>query len=225
MEVASPLRFTHGTAGAKRGLCSTGLIETSGYGSYHGAAMDLSDDSMQRSFKRRRFAADTTMEENLTDKATPFPAFKTSSFHHSKSILSSSNGQSAKRCRTDAISPAVQQNNSNEVNLVLEAQASEIENLKTAKSNLEATLNQIKSEHERVVNENSILKRAVKIQQERQQHAARDLEEARHFKISAEDQIKRLEQMIISLRYHLQAQQPHPGNDFMGFPPQPPDVF
>ena len=86
-------------------------------------------------------------------------------------------------------------------------------------------MNNLKSEHDKVLSENKILKRAVTIQQERQNQAASEIDAARQFKFDAEDRIKKLEQIILSLRYHLQAQQSHPGNDFMGFPPRPPDVY
>ena len=86
-------------------------------------------------------------------------------------------------------------------------------------------MNNLKSEHDKVLSENKILKRAVTIQQERQNQAASEIDAARQFKFDAEDRIKKLEQIILSLRYHLQAQQSNPGNDFMGFPPRPPDVY
>ena len=86
-------------------------------------------------------------------------------------------------------------------------------------------MNNLKSEHDKVLSENKILKKAVTIQQERQNQAASEIEAARQFKFDAEARIKKLEQIILSLRYHLQAQQSNPGNDFMGFPPRPPDVY
>lgn len=127
-----------------------------------------------------------------------------------------------KRCRQDALSP-VQNNPSEGLERVVESQASEIEHLKNAKANLETSLESLKTEHDKTLNENRILKRAVTIQQERQTQAHNDLEAARQFKVGAEENIRRLEQMILNLRYHLQAQQPFNGNDFMG--PQPPDVY
>lgn len=77
-----------------------------------------------------------------------------------------------------------------------------------------------------MVNENRILKRAVTIQQERQNQAASELEAARQYKVVAEDRVKKMEQLILALRYHLQAQTNNTAtNDFMGMPPRPPDVF
>ena len=61
------------------------------------------------------------------------------------------------------------------------------------------------------------------IQQDRQHQVNADLEGARAFKDQAEDRIRRLEQMILTLQYQLQAQGNTAGNDFMGF--RPPDVY
>ena len=113
----------------------------------------------------------------------------------------------------------------NDPQKVIEEQAAEIDTLKSDKSNLETSLTALRSEHEKVVNENKILKKAVTIQQERQNQASSTIEAANRYKHETDDKIKKLEQIILSLRYHLQAQQTNPGNDFMGFPPRPPDVY
>ena len=120
-----------------------------------------------------------------------------------------------KRCRMEAPSPTQSQPDN--------SQANEIEYLKNAKASLETSLANLKTEHDKTLNENRILKRAVTIQQERQTHASNDLESARQYKVDAEENIRRLEQMVMSLRYHLQAQQPNVGNDFMS--QRPPDVY
>lgn len=122
-----------------------------------------------------------------------------------------------KRCRTEALQGDWQR--------VVSSQAAEIQTLKSDKANLETSMNNLKAENEKVLNENRILKRAVTIQQERQNQAASEIEAARQYKFDAGEQIKKLEQIILSLRYHLQAQQSNPGNDFLGFPPRPPDVY
>lgn len=124
-----------------------------------------------------------------------------------------------KRCRVEAFSP--HQDNQK----IIQGQAAEIECLKHQKASLETSLCSLKSEHDKVLNENKILKRAVTIQQERQNQAAGEIEAARQFKVEADDRIKKMEQIILSLRYHLQTQQSTPSNDFMGFPPRPPDVY
>ena len=116
-------------------------------------------------------------------------------------------------------------NSEEDLRQMVESQAKEIENLKRERASTQSSFHSLKQEQERVVNENRILKRAVTIQQERQNQAAGEIEAARQYKFNAEEQIKKLEQIILSLRYHLQAGGNHIGNDFMGFPPQPPDVY
>lgn len=112
-----------------------------------------------------------------------------------------------------------------DLNIVVQEQAQEITILKQDKAALESTVHELRVENERVVNENKILKRAVTIQQERQNHAASEIEAARNYKAEADDRMKKLENMIITLRYHLQAQHSNPGNDFMDFTQRPPDVY
>ena len=135
--------------------------------------------------------------------------------HPVRSFLFS--GHQFKRSRSEAFQSDLQR--------VVETQAVEIESLKSDKASAESSINFLKAEHEKVLNENKILKRAVAIQQERQNQTASEIEAARQYKIEAESAINKLNQIILSLRYHLQAQPSHPGNDFMGFPPRPPDVF
>ena len=107
---------------------------------------------------------------------------------------------------------------------IVDSQAGEIERLKTNNASLENSLSNLQCDHDKVVNENKILKRAVTIQQERQNQASSEINAARQFKVDAEERIRKLEQLVLSLRYHLQAQHMNaPGNDFMGFPP--PSVY
>mmetsp|Transcript_35310 Transcript_35310/g.70201 ORF Transcript_35310/g.70201 Transcript_35310/m.70201 type:complete len:216 (-) Transcript_35310:144-791(-) len=215
MEVASPLSFVPNSAGPKRHLpCSPSFVDTSLN------PFDSSDDYMQhRSFKRRRFNMDVSMEgdsENSVNHVS-LPV------HHNqqqKTVFGTPYVHSSfKRCRSEVSSPQ------HDLQKVVESQASEIATLKHEKTNLESSLNSLRSEHDKVVHENRILKKAVTIQQERQNQAASEIEVARRFKFDAEDRIKKLEQIIMSLRYHLQTQQSMPTNDFMGFPPRPPDVY
>lgn len=113
-----------------------------------------------------------------------------------------------------------------DVDKVVQDQANEIENLKSERTNLQISFRKLKEDHEKVVTENRILKRAVTIQQERQNQAASEIEAASRYKIAAEDRVRKLEQLIITLRYHLQAQNTNAAvNDFMGMPPRPPDVY
>jgi len=106
-----------------------------------------------------------------------------------------------------------------ELNRVIQEQASLIESLKKDKTGLEDNLKALQTDHQRAVKENGILRKAVNIQQERQTAAET---EAKTVKAQADERIRGLEQTILSLRYHLQQQQPV-GNDFMG--QRPPDVY
>jgi len=106
---------------------------------------------------------------------------------------------------------------------VVEEQAAVIESLRSDKKELQSSLESLKSDHERAAKENHILRKAVQIQQDRQSQAENELKNAQKYREGAEEQIRKMEQVILSLRYHLQAQQSSVGNDFMGMPP--PNVF
>jgi len=127
-----------------------------------------------------------------------------------------------KRPRSGSSSPV-----HNDLKLVVDEQAAVIESLKKDKSKLESTVATLKSDNERSKKENQLLRKAVNIQQERQNQAEREVKAAQEQKAEAEERIRKLEQMVLALRYHLQAQQPSNqiGNDFMGNPPRPPDVY
>lgn len=88
---------------------------------------------------------------------------------------------------------------------------------------MESSISSLKTDHERVVKENNILRRAVTIQQERQNQAENELKAAHQYRADAEDKMKKLEQLVIQLRYHLEAQNSTIGNDFVH--QRPPDVF
>jgi predicted nucleic acid-binding Zn-ribbon protein len=100
-----------------------------------------------------------------------------------------------------------------------------IESLKKEKTTVEESYGSLKSDHERISKENHVLRRAVQIQQDRQNQAEGELKNAHKYKIESDDKIKKLEHMIMSLRYHLQAQQAPVRNDFMNQSPRPPDVY
>ena len=128
-----------------------------------------------------------------------------------------STGSSAKRNRRDPTP---------DLRRTIDVQAAEIAALKSEKHTAESELETTKEENAKILDENRILKRAVAIQQERQTQAAGEINAARQYKVEAEDRIRKLEQIILSLRYHLQTQQANQGNNFMGgFPPCPPDVY
>lgn len=115
-----------------------------------------------------------------------------------------------------ASSPGVKQE---ELNRVIQEQACLIESLKSDKSGLEQSLATLKSDHERVTKDNQILRKAVAIQEERRVNL--DVE-VKSVKAQADERIRGLEQIILTLRFHLQAQQ-NVGNDFMH--QRPPDVY
>ena len=127
-------------------------------------------------------------------------------------------GQTLKRSRPDLTSAP-----QNDLSRVVDEQAAVIESLKKDKAGLETSLDSIKTDHERIAKENQILRKAVKIQQDRQGQAENELKAAHQYRAEAEDKMKKLEQVILSLRYHLQAQQQNFGNDFLNN--RPPDVF
>jgi len=229
MEVASPppLPFGHGSAGTKRHYPGSpaGFVDHNSSTNRSPFAMipgDSSDEYMQqRSFKRRRFTtADESMgadTENTQNHS--FLQFQSSTVGKTcSSPASFAHGSSSKRSRTESMNTQIDLQN------VVNSQGAEIESLKSDKAAIENSHNTLRTEHDKVVNENRTLKRAVLIQQERQNQAISEITAARQYKVEADDKIKKLEQIVLSLRYHLQAQQNNtPGNDFMGF--TPPNVY
>ncbi len=151
-------------------------------------------------------------------------------FSLSDCFFSSSHLENNKRSRTTSPqhsfgSSGLQHHRSNpnpahqkiqELQQVVQQQAAEIDHLKSENGSLQ-------TQNQKVEGENRILKRAVTIQQDRQHQVNAELEGARTFKEQAEDRIRRLEQMILTLQYQLQAQGSSAGNDFMAF--RPPDVY
>jgi hypothetical protein len=126
---------------------------------------------------------------------------------------------SLKRVRTTEVSSP--NGKHEDLNRVIQEQASLIESLKADKLGLDQSMTLLKTDHERVVKENQILRRAVTIQQERQVGSEKEIKAV---KAQADERIKGLEQIILSLRYHLQTQQNNDvGNDFMH--QRPPDVY
>lgn len=161
----------------------------------------------QRVTKRRRFVNDSMGVENHASS----PYLK----NHNVVFSPNKSGQALKRRAT---SPGAEQ-----LNLVVEEQAAMIDSLQSDKKELQSSLELLKTENERTSKENFILRKAVQIQQDRQIQAETELTKAQKYRECAEEQIRKMEQMILSLRYHLQTTQSTVGNDFMGMPP--PDVF
>ena len=140
------------------------------------------------------------------------------SFNHALTALTSTK-RSRSSQHDDASAQKLQ-----ELQQMVEQQSTEIQRLKSEKESVESSASQLSAQHAKVEHENKILKRAVAIQQERGQQMTAELEGARQFKVEAEDRIRRLEQMNLTLQYQLQANSTS-GNDFMGFSPRPPDVY
>lgn len=111
-----------------------------------------------------------------------------------------------------------------ELQQTISLQASELSRLKSEHDSALATVSTLTSRSTKLDNENKILKRAVAIQQERQNQMQSELEQARRVNGEASERIRRLEQMNLTLQYQLQAVA-SVGNDFMRFSPHPPDVY
>lgn len=251
MEVASPLTLTAGSTGSKRPLaCSPQLLNTPNHAKFAGDNMEM-EDSLSRSAKRRRYHADTSVDSlsnafsahstffggsaagtcicrrrrtschtalDFIDRARRRPTTRsrrtaTSFINHSRFVLLTANA--LKRNRT--ASPLLKESSA-----VEQQQVALIDALKKDKSSLESTLAEVRSDNERLTKENHVLRKAVHIQQDRQNNAEAQLKAAEQYKTETDERMRKMEQMILSLRYHLQAQQPS-GNDFMGL--RPPDVF
>jgi len=219
MEVASPPPLPFGNNRNKRHFPgSPGFVDSTNRSPFGMITGDSSDEFMQqRSFKRRRFTCSDEMmlEDTENNLNQPFAQVQQPSIAKSNYSI----GHSSKRSRSEC-----QVSHQIELQNTVNSQGAEIESLKSEKDGLQNSIATLRTEHDKVLNENKTLKRAVIIQQERHNQALSEINAGRQFKAEAEDRIKKLEQLVLSLRYHLQAQQHNtPGNDFMGF--RPPDVY
>jgi len=229
MEVASPLPLSHGRAGTKRSYHGSPFLVETEPGQYPGAQGDCSmgmeePQFMNQPFKRRRFS-DAKVETPIKSN---FPIFASPSQPSSAQMTSNAFGQpSSKRARTENgwNQSHAKQQILLELKKVVDQQAAEIERLKSEKQSVENSFTETKSQHEKIIGENRILKKAVTIQQERQNQSARELEAACKYRVDAEERIRRLEQMNLNLQFRLQSQEACAPNHFMGFNPRPPDVY
>jgi hypothetical protein len=108
-----------------------------------------------------------------------------------------------------------------ELERIINEQATLIESLKDDKLKIEKKYTSLKSDHDRSMKDNSILRKAVAIQEERRVHLEQELKTCR---VQSEERIKGLEQIVLTLRYHLQSTQNNVTNDFMN-QHRPPDVY
>jgi len=229
MEVVSPLTFGRAAQGKRR--FGSPMHGTSVGAPNNGAAMTEDFDAMdhecsgygfQATKRRKRFPVEGT------GGADPFSIQSKENWSHSPFGQASSRSPlavglpSVKRSRTSLPDSASQQK-LQELQQMVEAQATEIQRLKSEKDTVEASATQLSAIHAKADHENKILKRAVAIQQERGNQMNAELEGARQFKLQAEDRIRRLEQMNLTLQYQLQATSSS-GNDYIGFN-RPPDVY
>ncbi|GKZ01121.1 hypothetical protein MPSEU_001063700 [Mayamaea pseudoterrestris] len=215
MEVASPLAYTSPAPGTKRGMsCSPNMMDASGRNLAEN--MDVSDDVHR--VKRRRFVGDFSVD-SLSERLSSHSPFFSNGLAGNMGIFGNNNVSIVKRNRSSTSSPV-----QNDLTRVVEEQAALIESLKKEKAETVASLASLKSDHERTSKENIVLRKAVTIQQERLNNAEGQVKVAQDYRVEAEDRIKKLEQVVLSLRYHLQTQQSHVGNDFMNYP-RPPDVY
>lgn len=92
MEVASPLTFAPGGGGAKRSLaCSPQLLDLASLDNL--SIVDISEDQLQRSVKRRRLHAETTVDALSEDFSSNSFYLKTKSVPSSKQVVSSQAGK------------------------------------------------------------------------------------------------------------------------------------
>lgn len=163
-----------------------------------------------------------------TSKAS-FPMFASPSTASVSQGISNSpaHPHSNKRSRLDHGWNQVQakQQIERELQKIVDQQAVEIARLKSEKENVENAFTDLKGQHDKISGENRILKKAITIQQERQNQAHNEIEAANKYRVDAEERIRRLEQMNLNLQYHLQSKGSCNGNNFMGFNPRPPDIF
>lgn len=224
MEVASPLPLSHGRRSAKRSFAfSPPFADASDPNQATAAQSDCameSDDYPQQPFKRRRFLTEGTTSDQSRACLPMFSSSSASQFGSPKAATST------KRTRTDNgwNQAHAKKQIALEMQKMVDQQVAEIDRLKSEKASIESTCAGLTSQNEKVVGENRILKRAVTIQQERQNQALSEIDAARKYRNEAEERIRRLEQMNLTLQFHLQQQQPCNGNDFMGFSPRPPDI-
>lgn len=167
----------------------------------------------------------TTFQSKENWSLSPFATTTKGTASSSTAALPSSKRTRTSGQRGDA-SPSPSAQKVQELQQVVNQQSIEIQRLKSEKETIQSTAQQLSTQNAKAEHENKILKRAVTIQQERGNQMNVELENARQFKVNAEECIRRLEQHNRSLQYQLQANTVG-GSDFMGgsFPPRPPDVY
>lgn len=226
MEVVSPLTFGRAQGGKRRfGSPIPGAPAAANMAAEDFDMDDCSGYGFQSAAKRRkRFSADGggggdsfSFQSKENWSMSPYVQTPVRSPHAASALPSTKRSRASQH--DDASAQKLQ-----ELQLMVEQQATEIQRLKSEKDSVESSASQLSAQHAKGEHENKILKRAVAIQQERGQQMTAELEGARQYKVQADERIRRLEQMNLTLQYQLQANSTS-GNDFMGFGTRPPDVY
>lgn len=182
----------------------------------HQCGSPVADDERR---KRRRFLAPSEMDALSEDFSSQSIFYKTPA----AASVFTTNGASSflKRVRMAAAAevPPPDPAPHDELERLVQEQARQLESLQADKATLEKTVAAQQSDIERLTRDNGILRKAVTIQEERRVAAEH---EAQQFRAQTQERVQGLEQVIRTLRYHLQAATAV-GNDFMQ--PRPPDVY
>ena len=136
----------------------------------------------------------------FVDERNPFLTFE----YCFGSTGSASNSSSLKRLR-----------DTSDLQATIDEQKAVIESLQNDKSVIETSFQELKTTHEKTLKENQILRKAVSIQQDKQTNLEGQL---RQQDADYQAKIKNLENVILSLKYHLSASN---SSDFASFRPPP----
>eukprot|EP00543_Licmophora_paradoxa_P005765 CAMPEP_0202451668 /NCGR_PEP_ID=MMETSP1360-20130828/10056_1 /ASSEMBLY_ACC=CAM_ASM_000848 /TAXON_ID=515479 /ORGANISM="Licmophora paradoxa, Strain CCMP2313" /LENGTH=217 /DNA_ID=CAMNT_0049070297 /DNA_START=59 /DNA_END=712 /DNA_ORIENTATION=+ len=217
MEVASPLPFA-GTNNKRSFPWSSPPPPPNSSMEISNTMNTAEDFYGHQPIKRRRFdmiPLSTDAPQQQQQQQQPFSPFGTHNF----------GVRSNKRSRTGGENGVENYNNFNSAHIQQQQQqqAEEILRLKEENKTLQSDKTRMKEEHEKALHENKILKKLVAHQHN---NTHQELEMARKEKLEADDKIRRMEQLILTLRYHLaQASTSSNPEHFMGFSPRPPDVY
>lgn len=208
MEVASPLTFGHVKAGSKRRFATCSPLDTAI--EPHAPVDDYAmDDSAAygSSFKRRRCDNMEMSHVAAQNSNNPFGSTQLS-------IPQVQTPFGNKRQRSDD-SP---DDGKRQLLTIIDRQNTEIRKLKSEKSSIESSYQELSATNDKHQKENTALKKVLAIKQERQDHFVVELDNARRYKEQAE-------QLIAVLKHHLHAQQSHGNNAGLGFNNGGPHVF
>lgn len=241
MEIASPIEYKNLKTGSKRKCTYSPILSKAfDYSSVRrSSANDLSmiSTGIGQTFKRKRnnvlvkyddinldLSSDSKnytifspiLGNSLVNKSLPFICKKDEKMKYGYTYRFD-NSQNIPR-RESSLSHR-------HLQILINKQASQIEQLKSDKIDSVELYNRLKISHDKTFKENMLLKRAVAIQQERQNQTATDLETVCHHKIDNEKRARQLEKIITTLRYRLQSNQILVEDKNLGLNYRPPDVI